>query len=131
FVIPNRTIAIGIFSLFACIAMIIGIIIVCLTLPKRQPTQCGLNLARISTNPIEYNYGPQHVAIGDFNEDTWMDFVIANWDVNLISIYFGFENGKFSKQNQYSTGVNSNPLMTAVSDLNNDLHLDIGVVNYG
>ncbi|CAF1113935.1 unnamed protein product [Adineta ricciae] len=117
FSIPNQTIVSVMFSFFLCIVTIIGIVIVCHTIPKRLIPTCGLNFARIATNPIEYNYGPQSVVIGDLNEDSWIDIIIANSFVHLIVISFGSVNGMFSKQSQYSTGVNSNPMMVAVNDL--------------
>ncbi len=52
-------------------------------------------------NPIDYDYGPRSVAIGDFNKDTWLDMVVANNIVNSIVIFFGNVNGSFSRQPPY------------------------------
>jgi hypothetical protein len=93
--------------------------------------KCELKFTRTLTNPIEYNYGPRSVAVGDFNNDTWLDMVIANSIVNSIAIYVGSDKTTFSKQIEYSTGVGSTPYMVAVGDLNNDSRLDIAVANFG
>jgi hypothetical protein len=82
-------------------------------------------------NPIDYNFGPRSVAIGDFNHDTWLDIVVANHIVNSIIIFFGNVNGTFMKQPPYSTGPNSDPNMVAVGDFNNDFRVDIAVANFG
>jgi hypothetical protein len=93
--------------------------------------KCGLNFILTAENPIEYNYGPRSVAVGDFNNDIWLDMVVANHIVNHIDIYFGYGNGSFGNQIKYSTGVGSTPYMVAVADFNNDYQLDIAVANFG
>ncbi|CAF1310035.1 unnamed protein product [Adineta ricciae] len=115
-----------------CIMIIItAIIIICFTTPKSEVKKCELNFVRKNSNPIEYNYGPQAVSLGDFNNDSWMDMVIVNSLVNQIDIYFGLNDETFSKEFSYSTGISSNPIMSAVNDLNKDSYLDIVVANYG
>jgi hypothetical protein len=90
-----------------------------------------MNFTETESNPIEYNYGPRSVAVGDFNNDTWLDMVVANSIVNKIAIYLGDSDGTFSKQIEYLTGSGSAPNMVAVSDFNNDSVLDIAVANFG
>ncbi|CAF1464555.1 unnamed protein product, partial [Adineta steineri] len=119
------------FFIFTCIVMTTGILIVCFTSPKSHGQKCKFSISQTATNPIEYNYGPRSVAVGDFNNDTWIDMVVANSIVNNIGIYFGYENGTFVKQIEYSTGLGSNPYMVAVGNLNNDSRLDIAVANFG
>jgi hypothetical protein len=93
--------------------------------------KCELKFSQTPKNPIEYNYGPRSVAVGDFNNDTWLDMVVANSIVNNIDIYFGYNNGTFSKQIEYPTGSGSFPCMVAADNLNNDFQLDIAVANFG
>ncbi|CAF4353519.1 unnamed protein product, partial [Adineta steineri] len=71
------------------------------------------------------------IAVADLNNDTWLDLVTANSNVNNIAIYYGNKNGTFIKQNEYSTGANSTPYMVTIGDLNNDHQLDIVVTNIG
>ncbi|CAF1668369.1 unnamed protein product, partial [Adineta ricciae] len=130
FGIPRGILLIFLSSTSICIMMAIGIIIVCLNAPKPKVSTCGLNFVRTGTNPIEYNYGPVSVAIGDFNLDTWIDMVIVNSIVSRIGVHFGNSNGTFVKEYEYSTGINSHPIMAAVDNLNNDSYLDIAVANY-
>ncbi|CAF1528942.1 unnamed protein product [Adineta ricciae] len=111
--------------------MFISILIVCYTAPKPQSKTCQLNFYRTNKNPIEYQYGSRSISIGDFDNDTYMDMVIANSIINGISIYRGSINVTFSKQIQYSTGSNCAPNMVIVDDINNDYRLDILVANIG
>lgn len=92
--------------------------------------KCSINFKKLSKNPIEYQYGPQSVAIGDLNNDSWLDMVVANTIVSSITIYFGNSNGTFSRQSEYLTGNNSAPYMVVVGDFNNDSRLDIAVANF-
>jgi hypothetical protein len=73
--------------------------------------------------------GPISVAVGDLNNDGWLDFVVLNSDSDNVSVFIGSGNGTFSNQTTYSTGSNSYPYYIAVADLNKDRHLDIVVCN--
>ncbi|CAF1082681.1 unnamed protein product [Adineta steineri] len=91
-----------------------------------------MNFALVNPVQVEYNYRPQSVAVGDFNNDTWMDIVVANRATNNIAVFLGYGNaGLSSKSITYSTGTNSTPYMVAVGDFNNDGRSDIVVANYG
>ena len=50
-------------------------------------------------NPLVYSTGssstPYSVATGDFNNDTYMDIVVANFGSNNIGIFLGRGNGTF------------------------------------
>ena len=85
----------------------------------------------MSPKPVEYQYGPRSLAIGDFDNDDVLDTVIANHKVNKIAVYLGNGDGTFKSPTQYSTGSYSSPYMVAVGDFNNDHQLDIAVANYG
>ena len=73
--------------------------------------------------------GTYSVAVGDFNNDTHLDIVVANDQNNSINVLLGYGNGSFVNQETYSTG--SWPSCIAVGHFNNDTHLDIVVGNYG
>jgi len=82
-------------------------------------------------NPIEYNYESRSVTMGNFNNDTWSDIVIANHTVNSISVFLGYDAGNFSRSVIYINRSHSTPYMVAVGDFNNDHGLDIKVTNFG
>ncbi|CAF4182995.1 unnamed protein product, partial [Rotaria magnacalcarata] len=71
---------------------------------------------------------PNSVAVGDFNNDTQLDIVVANSHDKNVSVLLGYCNGSFQNQMTFSTG--SYPQSVAVGDFNNDTRLDIVVVNY-
>ena len=78
-----------------------------------------------------YDSLPSSLAVGDFNNDTYLDIVVANSGTNNIGIFLNYGNGTFTNQHIYTTTLNSKPLSVAVGDLNNDNILDIVVANNG
>ena len=85
----------------------------------------------MAEKPVEYLYGPRFVAVGDFNNDTIIDLVIAQQTVNKITVYLGKGDGNFENRIEYSTGLHSSPCMVQVGHFNNDSQLDIVVANFG
>ena len=75
--------------------------------------------------------GPFGLAIGDFNNDTQSDFVVANFYANNTVVFLGNGNEPFGSVNTYATGDSSRPHSVAVGDVNNDHRMDIVVANYG
>ncbi len=73
---------------------------------------------------------PWWVAVGDFNNDTQLDIVVANGNTSNIGLFLDYGNGSFANQNLFSTGESSNPTSIVVADFNNDKRLDIAVANY-
>ncbi|CAF2712982.1 unnamed protein product [Rotaria sp. Silwood2] len=74
---------------------------------------------------------PQSVAVGDFNNDSFLNVVVANYGSSNIGIFLGMGNGMFTAQRTLSTGSRSAPYTVAVSDFNKDSLLDIVVGNTG
>jgi hypothetical protein len=74
---------------------------------------------------------PCWVAVGDFNNDSRLDIVVANSGTNNVGIFLSNGSGTFSSQITYSTGLDSQPYSVAVLDFDNDTRLDIAVINYG
>jgi hypothetical protein len=66
---------------------------------------------------------PLSVAVADFNNDTRLDIVVANFDSNNVSVLLGYGNGSFANQTTYS--INSAPQFVATGDFNNDTFPDI------
>ena len=74
---------------------------------------------------------PCGVAVGDFNNDSSLDIVVANSGISSIGIFFNNGSEAFSNQMIYSNGLDSQPYSVAVLDFDNDTRLDIAVANYG
>jgi hypothetical protein len=74
---------------------------------------------------------PISIAIGDFNDDQYVDIVVANSNTNNIGMLFGLGQGTFGIVQTYSTGTDSGPTSVAVGDLNKDNQMDIVVTNGG
>ncbi|CAF5122775.1 unnamed protein product, partial [Rotaria sp. Silwood1] len=72
---------------------------------------------------------PTSVVVGDFNNDTRLDIVVANSFSNDMSILLGNGNGSFENETRYSAGYS--PRSVVVGDFNNDTWLDIVVANWG
>ncbi|CAF5000460.1 unnamed protein product [Rotaria sp. Silwood1] len=73
----------------------------------------------------------QSVVIGDLNNDTNLDIVLANYGTNNIGVLVGYGNGSFENQMMFSTGANSHPISIAIGDFNGDRVVDIAVANHG
>jgi len=72
---------------------------------------------------------PQSILVDDFNNDTLLDIVVANYLDNTVSVLLGYGNGSFADQTTYSIGIG--PLSVAAGDFNKDNRLDIAVANIG
>ena len=69
--------------------------------------------------------------MGDFNDDSRLDIVVANSATDNIGLLLGYGNGTFLRQTTYDTGIRSRPYAVAVGKFNNDSQLDIVVANFG
>jgi predicted nucleotidyltransferase len=139
--------------LFTIIAMTVSILIICLTAytPRMlffsfllnslliqfvsdfnhfSGIQCQIAFKQVTEVSIINNPHPLSVAVGDFNNDSWLDIAVANSGTNKIGIFLGYGNGSFSTSMTYSTGATSYPISIGVGDFNNDHWLDIVVANY-
>jgi len=66
---------------------------------------------------------PKSVAAGDFNNDTRLDVVVANFGSNNVGVLLGYGNGSFANQMTYVTGLG--PQFVSTGDFNNDTFVDI------
>jgi hypothetical protein len=71
--------------------------------------------------------GASSVTVGDFNNDTRLDLVVANARDNSVSVLLGNGDGTFQVQMTYPTSLNPQSIISA--DLNNDTKLDLTVTN--
>jgi hypothetical protein len=76
-------------------------------------------------NKITFATGsdPLSVAVGDFNNDTRHDIVVANYGSDNVGLFLGYGNGSFANQTTYLT--DSGPQFVTVGDFNSDSFLDI------
>ncbi|CAF1515417.1 unnamed protein product [Rotaria sordida] len=72
---------------------------------------------------------PWSIALGDFNNDTQLDIVVANRNSNNIGVFLGHGNGKFEMIATYPTDSLSNPVSIVILDFNRDNKMDVAVAN--
>lgn len=94
---------------------------------------CQRIYKRTITDRKNYNFEshPQSVAVGYFNNDTLLDFVVACTDNHTIEIYLGYDKQTFIHQRKYSTGYTSYPCSVAIGNFDNINGVDIAVANFG
>ncbi|CAF1517560.1 unnamed protein product [Adineta ricciae] len=68
---------------------------------------------------------PVHIAVGQLNDDSFIDVVLSYTANQMIGIMFGYENGTFSSGNTFSFQSNVESSFVSVFDLNCDRHSDI------
>ncbi len=71
------------------------------------------------------------IAVGDFNNDTRLDIVVANSNSNDVSVLLGYTNEAFTNQMMLRTGNGSQSRSFVIDDFNNDGCMDIGIANSG
>jgi hypothetical protein len=78
---------------------------------------------------VPYTTGttPAALALGDFNNDGFVDMVVPNFGSGTIGMLLNNGNGTFKAQT--TTIVNGNPHTAAVGDFNLDGNLDVAVSN--
>jgi hypothetical protein len=74
---------------------------------------------------------PLGLAVGDFNNDTQLEIVVALWGTGQIAILTQYFAADFATQTTYSTGSAPQPYSVAIGDLNHDNRSDIVVANSG
>ena len=74
---------------------------------------------------------PTSIAIGDLNNDSELDIVVANSGTQTVGILYGYGNDSFMNLATYSTGIGSTPQSVAIGDFNNDKKFDIAVASDG
>ena len=72
---------------------------------------------------------PISMAVGDLNEDNYVDIVVANTGNNELSVILNYGNGSFAAPTMFSTGADNHPYSPVIADLNNDNYLDVVIAN--
>ncbi|CAF1191220.1 unnamed protein product [Rotaria sordida] len=90
----------------------------------------NLTFNTIVTYSTGDNSLPISVDVSDFDNDGQMDIVVANHGTSSITIFLGYENGRFTTQVNYSTGYQSWPSWITIGDFNRDNRLDIATSNF-
>ncbi|CAF4428439.1 unnamed protein product [Rotaria sp. Silwood2] len=111
--------------------MTIGILIICFTVPKQQDRPCQHIFKTTARSSSGYNSRPPSAAIGNLNNDSQLDIVVANSGTDTVGIFLGYNNGTFQAQKTYSTGSKSQPYSVVLGDFTDDNKLDIVALNYG
>jgi hypothetical protein len=70
---------------------------------------------------------PQGINLGDFNQDGFLDLVVATAENNEVHVYDGQGNGNFKAPQSFAVG--DNPQNVGVGDLNNDGLPDLVLTN--
>ena len=74
---------------------------------------------------------PNGITVGDFNNDSILDFVIVEGDSDSVFVILRSATNTSNHVRSFSTGSGSLPVFLDVGDFNNDNALDIAVVNSG
>ncbi|WP_223652978.1 FG-GAP repeat domain-containing protein [Hymenobacter psoromatis] len=79
----------------------------------------------ISAYPSGRYHQPTKIAVADVNGDSKCDLITVSAISSSVEIMLGNGNGAFKISATYSTGIYSEPLNTAVADVNGDSKLDL------
>ena len=82
------------------------------------------------TTSIRDNFYPRSIAVGYFNNDTYLDVSVVSDLDNSIAVLFGYGNGTFGDLFLFPIDYIWKPFWIKVGDFNRDNHLDIATVNY-
>ncbi|MDR9416551.1 MAG: FG-GAP-like repeat-containing protein, partial [Gracilimonas sp.] len=89
--------------------------------------EAGFGSFAATTDDYSTGSAPHEVAVGDFNNDGFMDVVSTNQNANTISVNINDGDGTFASSANYSTGTFVQGVK--VGDLNGDGNLDIAVTH--
>lgn len=78
---------------------------------------------------INVGKGPGSIEAGDFNKDGFADIAVANSSDSSVSILMGDGKGNFNKADGSPFFANRFPNDIAITDINKDGNLDIGIAN--
>jgi hypothetical protein len=73
--------------------------------------------------------GPMAVKAADFNNDSFLDLAVVNYNESTTTILLGYGNGSFEQHVNLSNGVDAGTTGIVIRDINKDNRLDIVVTN--
>ena len=73
---------------------------------------------------------PEAVSLGDLNNDSHIDIVVANFGTDNVGIFLGYGNGSFTSQITYTTCYQCWPSWVTLADFNMDNISDIAATTY-
>ena len=76
---------------------------------------------------VQAGMGASQVALGDFNQDGFLDIAVLNTGDATIGIFSGNGDGTFQAMVPYSVGLN--PAAFSIADLNLDGYMDFAIAN--
>jgi hypothetical protein len=86
-------------------------------------------------NQMTYLTGPSSssysLAVSDFNNDTILDIIVANYGNNKLGVFLGHGDGTFANVTLFPMKYGSNPFSLIVGDFNSDQKMDFAVANNG
>jgi regulator of extracellular matrix RemA (YlzA/DUF370 family) len=74
---------------------------------------------------------PYSLAVSDFNNDTILDIIVANYGNNKLGVFLGHGDGTFANVTLFPMKYGSNPFSLIVGDFNSDQKMDFAVANNG
>ncbi|CAF1310366.1 unnamed protein product [Adineta ricciae] len=74
---------------------------------------------------------PYAIAVGMFNNDTFLDIIVVNYGSNNVGIFLGYGDGSFMDMKVFAIGYGSLPFSILPGHFNNDQMLDFVVANEG
>jgi len=85
--------------------------------------------ARAPGSPFMAGNNPEDLAVGDFDEDSHLDVVVANHETSYLTLLFGDGKGALAPASQSRIPISSRPHPHGVEarDFNGDRHLDLAV----
>jgi hypothetical protein len=72
---------------------------------------------------------PKSFTIADFNQDSYLDIAVTNFNDHTLTLMFGDQYGKIQSQQNYSTGNETYPWGITANHFNNDTFIDLGRIH--
>ena len=89
------------------------------------------SLSVITTYFTGFYSRPCSIALADFNNDSYLDMVVAHLGMDTIGVSQGYGDGNFAPETTFWFRRATQPKFVAVGDFNDDDQLDIAVTNNG